>query len=376
MAYYTLDIASYQGELRTADVTRAGFHGVNLKTSHGLGQKAVHPDVADGYPGHYPGDTSSHWNAGYGGWSTLAVMQYAVEPLTFPDGTTGTIKVSKSAVRDTAVWQALTGGTVATSQNGWPVDASGSSQDRSAVAGVTFPNGVRKGDVATVLFEVARRCWGWFVKVIEGGTSVSNHASGTAIDLNAPDHPLGSRGTFSAAKVAAIRRILSDLGGVVRWGGDYSGRADEMHFEINAGAAAVKALADKIRGLEDVVTPEDRTAIAQAVASKLHADLTNPAGSGLKTVLTASEGRIIGAVKTITGGAADKVIATLPDIAEAAKIDAQAFGDALGTQLSPALTQAIRDSLAESGGALTEASVKALIVRVIAEAFAQPPPAG
>jgi hypothetical protein len=25
----------------------------------------------------------------------------------------------------------------------------------------------------------------------------------------------------------------------VRWGGDYNGRVDEMHFEINAGQAAV-----------------------------------------------------------------------------------------------------------------------------------------
>ena len=70
----------------------------------------------DGYPGHYPGDTSPHWSTtrsstpnGYGGWTTLAVMQYAVAPLTFPDGTRGTVKVSKSALRDETVWRALTG---------------------------------------------------------------------------------------------------------------------------------------------------------------------------------------------------------------------------------------------------------------------------
>ena len=62
-----------------------------------------------GYLGVYPGDTSPHWKAGYGGWTDLSVMQYAVEPLTFPDGTRGTIKVSKSAIRSEAAWSALTG---------------------------------------------------------------------------------------------------------------------------------------------------------------------------------------------------------------------------------------------------------------------------
>jgi len=63
-----------------------------------------------GYPGRYPGDQSPHWRAGYGGWDNLAIMQYAVEPLTFPDGSRGTIKVSKSAIRDPAVWRDLTTG--------------------------------------------------------------------------------------------------------------------------------------------------------------------------------------------------------------------------------------------------------------------------
>lgn len=50
------------------------------------------------------------WAAGYGGWTDLSVLQYAVAPLIFPDGSKGTIKVSKSAIRDPAVWSALTGG--------------------------------------------------------------------------------------------------------------------------------------------------------------------------------------------------------------------------------------------------------------------------
>jgi glycosyl hydrolase family 25 len=62
-----------------------------------------------GYLGSYPGDNSAHWTARYGGWTDLSVMQYAVAPLYFPDGSQGTIKVSKSAIRNEAVWTALTG---------------------------------------------------------------------------------------------------------------------------------------------------------------------------------------------------------------------------------------------------------------------------
>jgi hypothetical protein len=70
----------------------------------------LHAAPNAGYPGAYPGDASGDWSAGYGGWPALSVMQYAVEPLSYPDGTRGSINVSKSAIRDPAVWQALTGG--------------------------------------------------------------------------------------------------------------------------------------------------------------------------------------------------------------------------------------------------------------------------
>ena len=213
MTLFLLDVASYQGDLSPDDVVRAGFGAVNLKISHGLGSRSVHPGLARwvaearrlglgistfhfldgsgtgadqavhaynqlvglglaggtahqcdcestatepvvreylatmglllgrpvalytgdwwwqprgwdvsaltdylwaapnaGYLGAYPGDTSPHWQAGYAGWAELAVMQYAVAPLIFPDGSRGTIDVSKSAIRNPAVWTALTGG--------------------------------------------------------------------------------------------------------------------------------------------------------------------------------------------------------------------------------------------------------------------------
>ena len=152
------------------------------------------------------------------------------------------------------------GARVSASQNGWPVDPTGRLEDHTAVAGVTFPNGVRNGDVATVLLYLARRfhetveplhpgwCWGWYVRRIEGSARYSNHSSGTAIDFNAPSHPQGRRGTFSAAEVAAIRQILAYLDGAVRWGGDYTSGPDEMHFEIAGTAAEVARVAAKIKG--------------------------------------------------------------------------------------------------------------------------------
>lgn len=238
---------------------------------------------------------------------------------------------------------------MSSSQNGWTVDAAGSQQDRTAVAGVTFPNGVRRGDVATVLFYVARRfhaeveplkagtCWGWFNRPIRGATSISNHASGTAIDLNADKHPLGKVGTFSAAKVRAIRRILADCDGVVRWGGDYSGRKDEMHFEINVSSSRVAELAKKINQQEDdmAITPAEMKAIASEV---WNADLgrTNRVSTGVLLQNAAAGTAVMAAIKDgqvdvteLAAALAPAIIAGLPD----------------GTLTQDDVEQAVRDVL-------------------------------
>jgi hypothetical protein len=124
---------------------------------------------------------------------------------------------------------------------------------------------MREGDVATVLQWVAHRFdaeveplegpirddWGYAPRLVRGSTTVlSNHASGTAIDCNATQHPRGvaTKKTMTAGKIAGCRAIVHDSGGVIRWGGDYvSAPPDAMHFEINAGTAAVALLAKKIR---------------------------------------------------------------------------------------------------------------------------------
>ena len=87
--------------------------------------------------------------------------------------------------------------------------------------------------------------WGYAFRDVRGvpGT-LSNHSSGTAIDLNSKIHPLGKVNTFSASKVPMLRELVRKYG--LRWGGDYSGRKDEMHFEVNINAVKVAALIKKL----------------------------------------------------------------------------------------------------------------------------------
>lgn len=90
--------------------------------------------------------------------------------------------------------------------------------------------------------------WGYAVRNVRGSsTVVSNHSSGTAMDLNATKHPLGVRNTFTLDQASRIRvRLRERYDGCIRWGGDYENRADEMHFEINVGPARILALADAL----------------------------------------------------------------------------------------------------------------------------------
>lgn len=75
--------------------------------------------------------------------------------------------------------------------------------------------------------------WGWAVRAIRGQDSgYSNHASGTAFDVNALQHPLGVRGTYTPQEVNMIHRRLKLYRGCIFGGLDYQNRPDEMHFEI------------------------------------------------------------------------------------------------------------------------------------------------
>jgi peptidoglycan hydrolase-like protein with peptidoglycan-binding domain len=157
---------------------------------------------------------------------------------------------------------------VETSYNGWEAsrDPRAIMVDASfAPAGVRFPGGVKAGDVSLVLGYVATRihatveklvpgwCWGYeYRKNLNDPSTLSTHASATSIDVNAPNHPNGAKGTFTSAQVDQIRRILAQAGGVVAWGHDWQGTTDEMHFEIRGSAREVSHAA---AGLPSALQP-------------------------------------------------------------------------------------------------------------------------
>lgn len=143
---------------------------------------------------------------------------------------------------------------MALSQNGW-VAKNFSLMNTVTVPGTSVKVTIRKGAVTTVLLYLmeqfhkrveplrSKDTGGYNPRSIIGNHTLSNHASGTAVDLNWNSHPMGKRGTFSAKEQAEIKEILRELDGVVRWGGNYVSRPDDMHFEIVGSQSAVERVA-------------------------------------------------------------------------------------------------------------------------------------
>jgi hypothetical protein len=133
-----------------------------------------------------------------------------------------------------------------TSPNGWPA-----SEDRKALGIETFAVPGTKikfacaKAVAPILVSFAKDFhelvepidqgqlddWGYAFRQTRGSDRIlSNHASGTAIDLNAIKHPLGKSNTFNKDQRNTINLLITKYG--LAWGGNYKKRKDDMHFEI------------------------------------------------------------------------------------------------------------------------------------------------
>jgi len=133
-----------------------------------------------------------------------------------------------------------------TSPNGWPA-----SEDRKALGIETFAVPGTKikfacaKAVAPILVSFAKDFhelvepidqgqlddWGYAFRQTRGSDRIlSNHASGTAIDLNAIKHPLGKSNTFNKDQRNIINLLITKYG--LAWGGNYKKRKDDMHFEI------------------------------------------------------------------------------------------------------------------------------------------------
>ncbi len=63
-------------------------------------------------------------------------------------------------------------------------------------------------------------------KIRGSKTKWSNHAYGAAIDINAEENGFNAKSTIPLVVIAAFKRQGA------RWGGDYRGRKDPMHFEF------------------------------------------------------------------------------------------------------------------------------------------------
>lgn len=165
---------------------------------------------------------------------------------------------------------------MANSYNGWVASPSAAAigiDTGFSAAGVAFPGGVKSGPVSVVFRYLIERldaeveachpgwCWGYEYRAnVNNPSTLSCHASGTAIDYNAPNHGNGTSvgpnggGGWSAAQYRKIQGILQDLEGVVRW----LTSNDPMHFEIGASAAAVALVAAKISGGSNIGTGPDK----------------------------------------------------------------------------------------------------------------------
>lgn len=82
--------------------------------------------------------------------------------------------------------------------------------------------------------------WGYAYRETRGASTWSNHASGTADDLNATQWPRGVR-RMTAKQVKECRKIRAEINEaagmrLVDWGGDYQvSPVDQMHWEIASG---------------------------------------------------------------------------------------------------------------------------------------------
>ena len=141
-----------------------------------------------------------------------------------------------------------------TSPNGWAA-----SEDRRAIGIQSFaiPGTSLKiacaKDVAPILVAFCKEFhelvepidqgqlddWGYAFRMTRGSDKVlSNHSSGTAVDLNALKHPLGKSNTFNKEQCNIITLLITKYG--LAWGGHYKKRKDEMHFEIKMDKEQVK----------------------------------------------------------------------------------------------------------------------------------------
>lgn len=79
---------------------------------------------------------------------------------------------------------------------------------------------------------------GFNYRTIRGGTGLSQHAFGTAIDISPDDNPM-LRGRLQTNLPPNVVEIAAKYG--LEWGGNWKNRPDPMHFEYVGGAGPAAA---------------------------------------------------------------------------------------------------------------------------------------
>ncbi|MDP9388509.1 MAG: peptidoglycan-binding protein [Actinomycetota bacterium] len=88
------------------------------------------------------------------------------------------------------------------------------------------------------------QCWGFANRAIRGTNRPSNHSWGLAVDLNAPANPMGPQ------LITDMPSWMVELwtSKSFRWGGNYTGRKDAMHYEFMGTPDDARRLVAEVRG--------------------------------------------------------------------------------------------------------------------------------
>ncbi len=135
---------------------------------------------------------------------------------------------------------------------------------------------------------------------ITGGTGYSLHAFGIAMDLNWQDNGYGPvlRTDMTPAMVAAIKAIRTRSGAQVwRWGGDYTGNKDGMHYEVVCSPSELATGIDPrtVPGAAPAVRPTPRAPSAPAGSPAIRLGASGPRVAALQYALNYATGaRLLG----------------------------------------------------------------------------------
>lgn len=172
--------------------------------------------------------------------------------------------------------------------NGWPVIKSyGSKQLKSGVVPGTKVKLLLRKEVLPLFLALAKEYhetiapldnktqddWSYNYRKSRANSNWSNHASGTAVDLNSSKEGSQSQSNRKywaepdkAKAVKKLKRVYS----IMNWGGDWTSFYDPMHWELKAGTSVsdVARLIKKLGITPDGVRTKSRFGIPLKVIGK------------------------------------------------------------------------------------------------------------